>query len=137
LPLVSKNPVRNSSIQLVACCLFFASGALGLGYQLVWVKKAALIVGGSQIALSTIVTSFFLGLARATGMTAAQGALPQLRAATDPEALGGEFYAPRFMNFGPPVRTPVLRRIGLDAAIATLWEVSERETGVALEVSAA
>ena len=63
MPFGSKNPSRNSSIQLVACCLFFASGALGLGYQLVWVKKAALIVGGSQIALSTIVTSFFLGIA--------------------------------------------------------------------------
>jgi spermidine synthase len=63
LPFVSRNPGRNSRIQLVASCLFFASGALGLGYQLVWVKKAALIVGGSQIALSTVVASFFLGLA--------------------------------------------------------------------------
>ena len=48
---------------LLACSLFFASGALGLGYQLVWIKKATLIVGGSQLALSTVVTSFFIGLA--------------------------------------------------------------------------
>lgn len=54
---------RTSGTLLLASALFFASGALGLGYQLVWVKKAALIVGGSQIALSTVVTSFFLGLA--------------------------------------------------------------------------
>ena len=79
---------------------------------------------------------FFHGLAGATGMTAAAGALPQLRAATDPDAQGGEFYAPRFVNNGPPVRRPVLRP-GLGAAIDTLWQVSERETGVALDVDAA
>lgn len=49
--------------RLLAGALFFASGALGLGYQLVWVRKAALVVGASQIALSTVLTSFFLGLA--------------------------------------------------------------------------
>lgn len=46
----------------IACLLFFVSGALGLGYQLVWVQKAALVVGSSQIALATVLTSFFLGL---------------------------------------------------------------------------
>jgi len=71
---------------------------------------------------------FFHGLAGATGMTPAAGALPQLRAATDPSARGGELYAPRFGNNGPPVRRPVLRRIGLARAIESLWQVSERET---------
>ena len=80
---------------------------------------------------------FFLWLAGATGMTPAQGALPQLRAATDPKARGGEFYAPRFVNNGAPVSRPVLRRLGLSKAIATLWEVSERETKIALDVDAA
>ncbi len=79
---------------------------------------------------------FFHGLAGSTGMSAEQGALPQLRAATDPAAKGGEFYAPRFVNVGAPVRRPILRP-GLDAAIDTLWKVSERETGVALDVGAA
>jgi hypothetical protein len=37
------------------------------------------------------------------------------------------------MNSGPPVRRPVLRRIGLTKAIDRLWEVSERETGIALD----
>ena len=46
------------------------------------------------------------------GMSPEQGARPQLRAATDPAARGGEFYAPRFVNNGPPVRRPILRRIG-------------------------
>ena len=49
--------------RILASALFFASGALGLGYQLVWVRKAALVVGASQIALATVLTSFFLGMA--------------------------------------------------------------------------
>lgn len=48
---------------LLAGVLFTLSGALGLGYQLVWIRKATLIVGSSQLALSTVLTSFFLGLA--------------------------------------------------------------------------
>jgi NAD(P)-dependent dehydrogenase (short-subunit alcohol dehydrogenase family) len=74
---------------------------------------------------------FFQMLARRTGMPAAQGALSQLRAATDPGARGGEVYGPLFVNNGPPVRKPIFRGIGLNRAIAKLWEVSERETGVA------
>jgi NAD(P)-dependent dehydrogenase (short-subunit alcohol dehydrogenase family) len=68
-----------------------------------------------------------------TGMSPAQGALPQLRAAADPKAHGGELYGPRWITNGPPVRLPILRRMGLDSAIARLWEVSERETGTSLE----
>jgi hypothetical protein len=70
-------------------------------------------------------------------MSPAHGALSQLRAATDPAAKGGEFYGPLFVNTGPPVRKPVLRRLGMDAAIKCLWEVSERETGVVLDVGTA
>jgi NAD(P)-dependent dehydrogenase (short-subunit alcohol dehydrogenase family) len=77
---------------------------------------------------------FFHRLAGSTGMTPEEGARPQLRAATDPAAKGGELYAPRFVNNGPPVRRPILRRIGLDTAIARLWEVSERETGLTIDV---
>lgn len=71
-------------------------------------------------------------LAAKTGMEPADGALPQLRAATDPDARGGEFYCPRFVNNGPPVRRPILRRIGLQKAIDTLWAVSETMTGTRL-----
>lgn len=79
---------------------------------------------------------FFAWMARYTGMDVEDGALPQIRAATDPHASGGQFYGPRFGNFGPAVRLPVLRP-GNDAAIATLWDVSERETGVLLDVAGA
>jgi NAD(P)-dependent dehydrogenase (short-subunit alcohol dehydrogenase family) len=71
------------------------------------------------------------------GMTTAQGALPQLRAATDPRAKGGQMYAPRYINAGAAVRRPILRRVGLSKAIDNLWTVSERETGIALDVDAA
>ena len=76
---------------------------------------------------------FFHRLAVSTGMSPANGALPQLRAATDPGARGGEFYGPLWVNNGPPVRKPILRRIGMDSAIRTLWAVSERETGIAID----
>ncbi|HKT83351.1 MAG TPA: oxidoreductase [Solirubrobacterales bacterium] len=75
---------------------------------------------------------FFLMLARRIGMSPAQGALSQLRAAADPNAKGGELYGPLWVNNGPPVRKPVLRRLGMDSAIKKLWQVSERETGLEL-----
>jgi NAD(P)-dependent dehydrogenase (short-subunit alcohol dehydrogenase family) len=73
-------------------------------------------------------------LARYTGMNVDAGAMPQIRAATDPLAHGGEFYGPRFVNFGPAVQRPVLRTGG-DQAIRILWEVSERETGVPMALT--
>ena len=75
---------------------------------------------------------FFLMLARTVGMSPGEGALSQLRAATDPGGKGGEFYGPLFVNSGPPVRKPVLRRLGMSRAIEKLWRVSERETGLEL-----
>ena len=80
---------------------------------------------------------FFHALAGATGMSAQNGARSQIRAATDPEAKGGEFYGPLFVNNGPPVRKPVLRRVGMQKAIATLWHVSEDATGIPLDVAGA
>jgi NAD(P)-dependent dehydrogenase (short-subunit alcohol dehydrogenase family) len=77
---------------------------------------------------------FFQRLAANTGMTPERGARPQLRAATDPRARGGEFYAPRVINNGPPVRRPIIRRLGMQRAIDRLWEVSERETGLRVDV---
>ena len=76
---------------------------------------------------------FFAWLAARTGMDVTDGALPQLRAATDPAARGGQFYGPRWVNSGPPVVLPVLRP-GADRAITLLWETSERATGVRVAV---
>jgi NAD(P)-dependent dehydrogenase (short-subunit alcohol dehydrogenase family) len=81
--------------------------------------------------------AFFEGLSARSGMTPLQGARPQLRAATDPRARGGELYAPRFGSNGPPVRRPILRRFDLQKQIDVLWQISERETGIPLDVAAA
>lgn len=71
------------------------------------------------------------------GMKPARGALPQLRAATDPRARGGQLYTPRYVATGAPVRRPVLWRPSLGRAIEVLWAFSERETGVALPFESA
>jgi NAD(P)-dependent dehydrogenase (short-subunit alcohol dehydrogenase family) len=81
--------------------------------------------------------AFFEVLTARSGMTPFEGSRPQLRAATDPRARGGELYAPRFGSHGPAVRRPILRRFDLQKQIDVLWRVSERETGVALDVAAA
>jgi len=86
--------------------------------------------GGWGAAVSEVV-------AKRGGMSPAEGARPQLRAATDPAARGGELYGPRFASNGPAVRRPILRRWDLQKRIDELWLVSERETGVVLQVAAA
>jgi NAD(P)-dependent dehydrogenase (short-subunit alcohol dehydrogenase family) len=85
--------------------------------------------GGWGAALSEL-------LAKRGGMSPAEGARMQLRAATDPQARGGELYVPLFVSNGPAVRRPVLRRWDLQKRIDELWQVSERETGVVLDVAA-
>ena len=74
---------------------------------------------------------FFDRATDVAGMSPASGARMQLRAATDPGARSGQLYAPAFASFGPAVPRPILRRLDLQARIDQLWEVSERETGVA------
>ncbi|QIS10845.1 oxidoreductase [Nocardia arthritidis] len=73
-----------------------------------------------------------LAIARVLGRTSAMGALPTLRAATDPAARSGEYYGPAglFEIRGYPV--PVRSSAGSHdrARQARLWEVSERLTGV-------
>jgi NAD(P)-dependent dehydrogenase (short-subunit alcohol dehydrogenase family) len=69
------------------------------------------------------------------GMTPARGALSLLRAGTDPNAVGGTLYAPRWVNWGPPVRRPLFGRSRSRKAMTTLWDVSERETGITFDVT--
>jgi NAD(P)-dependent dehydrogenase (short-subunit alcohol dehydrogenase family) len=70
------------------------------------------------------------------GSSPAQGALPQIRCAADPAARGGALYALRLVARGAPVRFPYLVWGLGDRARATLWAVSERETGVTFDVDA-
>ncbi len=77
----------------------------------------------------------FAWLARTTGMSTTFGAQSQLRAATDPSALSGEMYAPRWATVGPPVRRRLFGRSLSAKAGASLWNLSERETGVEFDVA--
>ena len=80
---------------------------------------------------------FFRAAAIRFGMTPARGALALLRAATDPNAVGGALYTPRWVNWGPPVRRPLFGRARNRDAMTSLWEVSERETGITFDVKPA
>lgn len=64
--------------------------------------------------------------------SAAVGALPALRAATDPAARGGELYGPRWMTMGPAVRETPSRAARSAGDARRLWEASERLTGVTM-----
>lgn len=63
---------------------------------------------------------------------AARGALPTLRAATDPAAQGGQYYGPdgRGELKGPPVVVEPSKRARSDDEAARLWSISEELTGV-------
>ncbi len=60
------------------------------------------------------------------------GALPTLRAATDPDVHGGDYFGPGgFMEMtGPPVRTTSNARSHNAADARRLWDISAERTGV-------
>ena len=69
------------------------------------------------------------------GTTPAKGALPQLRAATDPRAEGGTLFGLRFVVGGPPVRNPYLVRGMKPRDLAAMWAISEQMTGIRFDVA--
>ena len=73
------------------------------------------------------------------GQSAARGALPVLRAATDPHARGGDFYAPRGLtqSRGAPRRVPHGRAARDEHLADRLWRASEALTGVTFSVGRA
>ncbi|HEX3309766.1 MAG TPA: SDR family NAD(P)-dependent oxidoreductase [Streptosporangiaceae bacterium] len=75
-------------------------------------------------------------LARLISQKAAMGALPLLRAATDPGVLGGQYYGPRgfFGTRGYPKLAKSSRRSHDSATQRRLWTVSEELTGVTFPV---
>jgi NAD(P)-dependent dehydrogenase (short-subunit alcohol dehydrogenase family) len=91
--------------------------------------QATTVHSGGGGALGT----FFHGWTTRMGMDPDRGALSQLRAATDPRATGGSMYGPLFVTAGIPVRKPLVRP-GTEKAVRELWEVSERETGLRVDV---
>jgi NAD(P)-dependent dehydrogenase (short-subunit alcohol dehydrogenase family) len=67
------------------------------------------------------------------GQSAAMGALPQLRAATDPAAVGGTLYTPHWITFGAPVVRGVGRNIDKPEQMARLLALCSSETGLAIQ----
>jgi len=64
--------------------------------------------------------------------SAAHGALPFVRAATDPGAQAGEYYGPQFQVWGPAVRERPSRAARDPEVAAGLWDRSEALTGMRL-----
>ena len=66
------------------------------------------------------------------GQSATTGALPQLRAATDPGVRSGDYFGPRGLGEqrGLPRRVGMSRAARDDLAARSLWDTSERLTGV-------
>ncbi len=65
------------------------------------------------------------------------GALPTLRAATDPAAQGGQYYGPKGPGFtGPPVLVEPDENANDPSTQARLWEVSEQLTGITFDPGA-
>jgi NAD(P)-dependent dehydrogenase (short-subunit alcohol dehydrogenase family) len=75
---------------------------------------------------------------RLVGMKPRDGALPTLRAATDPAAESGSYWGPARLHGlnGPPVRVTVPARANDSATAARLWDESERLTGVRFDFAA-
>jgi hypothetical protein len=61
--------------------------------------------------------------------SAARGALPFVRAATDPQARSGEYYGPQLQIWGRPVRETPSRQARDPQLAAGLWQLSEQLTG--------
>jgi NAD(P)-dependent dehydrogenase (short-subunit alcohol dehydrogenase family) len=79
--------------------------------------------------LDTVYVPFF-------AQSAADGALPTLRAATDPSVTGGQFYGPGgFVGLvGPPVVVKSTKKSHDTEVQRKLWTVSEQLTGVAYPI---
>jgi protochlorophyllide reductase len=65
------------------------------------------------------------------------GALPILRAATDPDARSGQFYGPRLLLRGHPVVETPSRRARDAGDARRLWARTEEMTGLTIEIPAA
>jgi NAD(P)-dependent dehydrogenase (short-subunit alcohol dehydrogenase family) len=78
---------------------------------------------------------FWVVTVRIMGQPASMGSLPQLRAGTDPAAVGGTLYAPRWISFGAPVVRGIGKWLRRPDQLVQLWELSERETGLTLEAA--
>lgn len=88
--------------------------------------------GGSHTDLGTEgggITNRLGGAFMWMGQEPDKGALPMLRAATDPNAKGGEYYGPHLLVMGRPVLETPSRRARNAGDARRLWAMSEELTG--------
>ena len=77
---------------------------------------------------------FWQFAARYFGMDPLSGTLPELRAATDPEATNGQVYGPRWHFRGAPVVIGLEEGRAKPTDTAAMWSLSEAQTGTVFSV---
>lgn len=87
---------------------------------------------GDPDALARFAKWFMRHMNNWISQSAAMGALPTLRAATDPDVTGGEYYGPELLwgLRGYPHHAPIPSHAKDAAVAAELWRQSEEMTGV-------
>lgn len=70
------------------------------------------------------------------GQSAARGALPQLQAATDPNATAGALYRPRWIVRGDAVEGKIGDKLRQPEDLRSLWDVSESDLDIEFDVAA-
>ena len=66
--------------------------------------------------------------------SAHEGALPQMRAATDPQVKGSDYYGPSGGSRGQPIKVKSNNASHNLEDAKRLWEISEELTGVAFSI---
>ena len=96
-------------------------------------SSTALMTSGPRLGGGGGIVARMMGVAApVTGQPAARGALPVLRAATDPRARGGDCYGPRgpAQSRGTPRRVGYARAARDEQLAGRLWRACEALTGV-------
>ncbi|MCP3976586.1 MAG: SDR family NAD(P)-dependent oxidoreductase [bacterium] len=75
-------------------------------------------------------------LIKVSGQSAARGALPQLRAGTDPAAPGGSLYRPKWVTQGVPIIGKIGDKLRKPSDLTGLWSASEEDLGIDFDVAA-
>jgi NAD(P)-dependent dehydrogenase (short-subunit alcohol dehydrogenase family) len=92
----------------------------------------ALQTAGAEMSGSRLAAGLMRLGGRLLGQSAAVGAWPSLRAATDPEARGGDYFGPSRLleTSGPPRRARCSKRALDERDARRLWDISRELTGV-------
>ncbi len=79
--------------------------------------------------------TFFEKWVPRVGQSAAAGALPQLRAGTDPDVKGGTLWRPRWIIRGAPVEGKIGKSLSKPSDLIAVWAVSEKDLGIDFDVA--